>query len=236
MMPIYYILHTTYSIIRANLMKLDGIIFDFDGTLADTLPVITEAFLAAFERHLDRRFSDAEIAALFGPSEEGIIRRLAPGRWEECLETYYEAYERFHEKVTEPFPGIADALGLLRRRGIARAIVTGKSRRSALVSLDRLGLGGYFDALETGSAEGPVKPRLIGNVLACWGIPAARVAYIGDSAYDIRAAREAGVIPLRAQWAPVPESESVGGLRPREVFDSVGEFIRWIKGIDEDGE
>jgi len=212
-------------------MKLEGVIFDLDGTVADTIPVIVEAFRHVFDEFLGRRFSDGEIGSLFGPSEEGIIRKLVPARWRECLEAYYEAYERIHERVPRPFPRIEEAVSLLRTRGIATGLVTGKSRRSALISLRRFGMGGYFDPIETGSPEGGIKPRLLRAVIERWGFPACRTAYIGDSAGDLAAAREAGVVPLRAAWAPKPESETVEGMAAEETFSSVGEFIEWLKEL-----
>ena len=74
-------------------------IFDLDGTLGNTLPVCYAAFREAQLAHTAREYADAEIAALFGQSEEGIIQRLVPepGRWQEALEDYLAAYERHHD-------------------------------------------------------------------------------------------------------------------------------------------
>jgi len=61
-------------------MKVKGIIFDMDGTLGDTMAVLCEAFRCAFEQFMGRRYSDREIAALFGATEEGIFQRVVPDR------------------------------------------------------------------------------------------------------------------------------------------------------------
>jgi pyrophosphatase PpaX len=97
--------------------KLRCVIFDLDGTLGDTLPVCFEAYWHAFEKFLGRHYTDREIAALFGPTEEGIVQRLVPEQWPACLEAYLGAHERMHNKYLEPVTGIEDALRLLRRRG-----------------------------------------------------------------------------------------------------------------------
>ena len=55
-----------------------AVVFDFDGTIADTLPLCIAAFRQAVEPHAGRRVSDEEIIATFGPSEEGTIRALIP--------------------------------------------------------------------------------------------------------------------------------------------------------------
>jgi pyrophosphatase PpaX len=214
-------------------VKLQGVIFDLDGTLGDTLPVCCEAYRRAFDEFLGRPFTDREIIALFGPTEEGIIQRLVPDRWQACLRTYLDTYEKVHVRYAQPFPGIEGALQLLRQRDVALAIVTGKGAHSAAISLRYLGLAHYFDAVETGSVEGAVKPLAIQKVVATWDVPLRQVAYVGDSAYDMEAAQEAGVIPLGAAWATTSDADSLNALIPLATFRSVESFIKWI---DNNGE
>src|SRR5262245_9691617 len=108
-------------------MRLSGIIFDLDGTLGDTLPVCFRAFRRAIFEFTGRSYTDQEIRATFGPSEDGIIRRFVPDRWQECLELYVDAYRSEHEQARDPFPGMHDALQVLGELGVRRAVVTGKS-------------------------------------------------------------------------------------------------------------
>jgi HAD superfamily hydrolase (TIGR01549 family) len=210
-------------------MKLDGVIFDLDGTLGHTLPVCCLAFRRAFRAFLGRDLSDAEITAQFGPSEEGIVQRLVPDRWEACLETYLREYERAHAAHATAFPGIDAALRSLRRRGVRLAIVTGKGPHSAAISLNYLGLAQAFDLVETGSPNGAVKSAAIRRVLRRWGASPDRVAYVGDAVSDIEAARAAGVISLAAAWAPTASVERLKAWEPRAIFESVERFIGWIE-------
>ncbi len=176
----------------------------------------------------NRSYTDEEIAALFGPSEEGIIRRLVPDGWEECLETYLAVYGEESARHARVFPGIGSALRLLKERGVALAIVTGKGAHSAAISLGDLGLAEHFDMVETGSPLGGVKPQAIRSVLTKWDALPHRVAYVGDAPSDIEAAREAGVVPLGAAWAPTSSVQELSALAPLETFPSVQSFIRWI--------
>jgi pyrophosphatase PpaX len=210
-------------------MKLDGVVFDLDGTLGDTLPVCFAAFRHAMQGFSNRRYTDEEIRGLFGPSEEGIIRRIVPDRWQACLEAYLAAYEEESAKKARLFPGIETALRLLRRRGHALAIVTGKGAASAAISLRDLRLADFFDVVETGSPDGSVKPLAIQRVLAKWGAPPNRVAYVGDAPADIQAAREVGVIPLGAAWAATSDADTLSALSPLETFLDVRDFIAWIE-------
>ena len=56
-------------------------IFDLDGTLGDTIPVCIQAFQRTFHRYLGQQFTAQDIIAMFGPSEEGMLRRHLPHTW-----------------------------------------------------------------------------------------------------------------------------------------------------------
>jgi phosphoglycolate phosphatase-like HAD superfamily hydrolase len=87
-------------------MRLTGAIFDLDGTLVDTLPVCFVAFREACARVGAPVQSVAEIRALFGPSEEGMMQRVIPDRWQDGVAAYLEAYDRHLPMCPRPFPGI----------------------------------------------------------------------------------------------------------------------------------
>ncbi len=76
---------------------MKAIIFDFDGTLADTLPVCFYAFQAVFREFDNKEVTPEEIKAMFGPSETGIIREnLMYTNHDEVIEYYYEKYSEKH--------------------------------------------------------------------------------------------------------------------------------------------
>ncbi len=210
-------------------MRLDGMIFDLDGTLTDTFSVCFVAFRETLRVFTGRSFSDEEIMATFGPSEDGMLQHWVPDRWEECLRLYLSVYEREHRRIARTFPGVETALGLLRERGIPLAVVTGKGAQSAAISLAQLGLTPYFECIETGSPEGSVKPRCIQRILARWGVAPNRVAYLGDVASDVEASRAVGVLPLAAAWEKRSDAAVLRALKPLAVFDDVPEFIQWIE-------
>jgi pyrophosphatase PpaX len=209
-------------------MRLSGIIFDLDGTLGDTLPVYFRAFRHAIREFTGRSYTDQEIRATFGPSEEGIIQKHVPDRWRECLELYVDTYRAEHSKHREPFPGMHDALSLLGQRGIRRAVVTGKSMVTAEISLQAVGIRSYFDIVEGGAAEGDVKAGNIRKVLASWDLPTSEVAYVGDAPSDMDAAHRTGVVALAAAWAPATDVEALISAGAAAFFRSVEEFIAWI--------
>lgn len=210
-------------------MKLKGLIFDLDGTLLDTLPVCYIGFRVALKRFLNRDYTDGEIDQLFGPSEEGIFKKLVPEKWEDCLKTYLKAYDKVHPDYAEPFPGIEQALDSLQKRKVKLAIVSGKGPRSMELSLKHSGLAKYFEVVETGSEQGPVKPSRIKRVLGIWDSSPSEVAYIGDTPHDIEDSDEVGTISLAAAWSGTARAKGVSDIEAAATFGDVFEFIRWIE-------
>jgi len=210
-------------------MQLQGVIFDLDGTVGDTLPVCFVAFREIFRSYLNRTYNDQEIRAMFGPTEEGMIQQAVPGRFEEAFADYLASYEKAHASCREPFPGIRQVMEALERRGVRRAIVTGKGPRSAAISLRLLGLAGSFERVEAGSPDGNIKPANMRRVIEAWGLDTAAVACVGDAPSDIRAAREIGAIPLAAAWAGTADYRALIALGPRETFRRVEELLEWIE-------
>ncbi|MGH9174241.1 MAG: HAD family hydrolase [Vicinamibacterales bacterium] len=210
-------------------MPLKGMIFDLDGTLADTIPVCCAAFRDVMIRQTGTEYSDVEIMARFGPSEEGIFQQLAGDAWRDCLADYLMTYEREHAACAEPFPGVPEMLELLAERALPVAIVTGKGADSAAISLRALGLDRHFTIVESGSPNGSVKPASIRRIVGRWGVDPATVAYVGDAPNDIDEARSAGVIPVAAAWAVTADRAALTAQDPAQLFGSVADLCRWIR-------
>jgi pyrophosphatase PpaX len=212
-------------------MHLRGMIFDLDGTLADTLPVCIDAFQETVQYFTGRRPEPGEITALFGPNEEGMLETLIPGHLDQTLPRFVAEYERAHGQCRQLFPGVERALDLLKQGGIRMAIVSGKGRQSAEVSLRYLGLQRWIDCVETGFADKADKPASIRKVLAHWDMPPEQAAYVGDVPSDLQSARQAGVLPVGAAWAATSTLRDMPTLTSELIFYEINDFIQWIRSI-----
>lgn len=210
-------------------MILDGLIFNLDGTIAETLPICVEAYRDTIEEFLGKRFSDQEIHPFLGYSEEGVFEQLVPKHWQACAAAYQEYYDRAHARLREPFEGLDRVFGLLASRGVKIAIATGKGAGSTAVSIRNLGLAKYFDHVETGSQTGNSKMKSLRKVINKWNVAPAFAAYLGDSVSDMAAARMAGVQALAAAWSEYSDPQALEAVKPREIFHTVDEFHRWIE-------
>ncbi len=208
-------------------MTLTALIFDMDGTIGDTIPSIYVALRETFFHFSGRVYSDDELVAMFGPSEEGIIRRHVPSdSYEPALQYYLKRYADLH--ADQPFPGIRELMSSLKDRGIRIGVATGKGPGSAAISMHTYGLDGYIDCLETGSAHGAVKPELIRRVLERWSLSPDQAGYVGDAPSDMVDAYTAGVLPLGAAWS---QSSTLTDADTPYRFTSVESFRLWLESL-----
>jgi len=209
---------------------IKGIIFDLDGTIADTLPLCINAFRIAIEPLAGKSISDEEIIATFGPSEEGTIMALIPEHYEQGVEDYLQFYEVLHNHCPAPFDGIIELLDYLQAHNIRIAMVTGKGGKSTEISLNQFGIKEYFSIIETGSPQGAIKAECIERVLTEWNdLAKNEVVYIGDAPSDIIASRKAGIPVVSAVWAETADAEKLKPLHPDEMFYSISELSAWVK-------
>jgi pyrophosphatase PpaX len=209
-------------------MRLNGIIFDLDGTLADTMDLSCSAFQHVFQSLAHRVFTPQEVFAMFGQDEEGIIRSVLPDQWQEALQLHLDFYEDEHDSRVLPIPHVLDLLDWLAASGLKVGLVTGKGTRAAGITIRKLGLEHYLDAIETGFPQRLDKPTCIRRILDCWGEKACEVAYVGDIPYDMRASIDAGTVPIGAAWttgADVPSLRAAGAF---EVFTSPQALQMWL--------
>lgn len=216
-----------YTENKKDVFFIKAIIFDFDGTLADTLPVCFLAFESVFEKFDNREVTSEEIKAMFGPSETGIIRdNLKNNNYDEAIELYYEIYRDRHENLVQNNEDINTLLKRLKTNGYKLGIVTGKARRSLDISLDCLGLDNFFDVIITGDdVEFPKPhPEGINKALDYLDVLPNEAVFLGDSDADIMAGKQANVLTIGVHWLPNYQTIDFN-VQPDEVYSSINELI-----------
>ena len=210
-------------------MAIRGIMFDLDGTLADTIPLCVKSYKCAFEQLSGHPYTEEEVVAHFGATEEGIFQKVLPDQWQEGVQLYYDIYKEMQDECSKPFPGIETALQLLQEHGVVLAVVTGRGLYNTMRTLDYLGLSKYFDIVEVGDAQKVVKLQRIQGILRQWGISPEEAAYVGDTDYDMRESLAAGVLPLGAAWATTSTLHLLKTDTLITTFTTVEDFLQWLK-------
>lgn len=200
----------------------DPIIFDLDGTLVDTLPLIYHAFNVALEPVLGRLLDEAEIRARFGPPDHEIIRSLVSDvEFEEAVRRYLSVYEQEHDRYVAAFAGVPEMLQRARQSGARIGVVTGKSRQTALVTLEKTGLMPLVDVLYAGDDVQRPKPDPEAVVaalrdLGCQDNQAG--VMVGDSAADILAGRAAGLQTIAVTWGSPDHDDLMASCPGRTCY------------------
>ena len=210
---------------------LAGVVFDLDGTIAESHPMAIQLFGSAIAQQGGRDLTPDEVVALFGPNEQGIFRiALGEERWEAAWKTYLADYLGRHEDLCpEPFPGMGALLQRLHDCGCRLGLVTGKTATTAGISLEVFGISDLFSGVEGGAMEGVIKAEGINRLLDAWNLDVSQVAYVGDTPGDIRESRRAGVMAVAAAWSDFADGEMLAGEAPDAIFEEVGEFARWVE-------
>ena len=212
-------------------MRIACVIFDIDGTLARTNELIFASFNHVAKKYLDRVFSPAEIVALFGPPEEGALRKVfGEEHVEAAMEELVGFYREHHRSMASLHAGIDDVLRFLKGRGVKLAVFTGKGRRTACITLDALHLSHYFDLIVSGNdvVNHKPDPEGIQKVIDTFDLKPEEVVMVGDSPGDAKASRAAGVHIAFVAWDAY-DAERVLRAGAEHVFRTTGEILDWFK-------
>mgnify|MGYP003114730994 CR=1 FL=1 len=215
-----------------------AVLFDCDGTIADSCGLICDIMRRVFAEHGLPEPEDAETRGIIGLSLDVAIGRLHPTAEPPLLAAMVEGYrrtfrasradERFRETL---FPGMKALIDRLSaREDVLLAMVTGKSRSGVAAICETHDM--EFHAVRTAD-DCPSKPHpaMVEECCAEFGLDPRHALVVGDSVFDIEMARTAGASALGVAWgtheaAPLLAS---GAYAVAETVDELGAFIdAWL--------
>jgi 2-phosphoglycolate phosphatase len=210
---------------------IDLLMFDLDGTLADTGRDLVDA--VNFTRdHFERPgLPDAAVLAHVGRGVEHLLRHALPEesgqRFDAVLRVFLQRYENHLLDATVLYPGVAETLEYFRDK--RRAVVSNKIHRLTVAVLRGLGIEHCFDII-FGGDSGPQKkphPALLQQALGRFQVPAHRAIMIGDGSIDIAAGRQAGVWTCGVTYG-LGHKEDIIAANPDFVVDDLSEIPRYL--------
>ena len=184
-----------------------AVLFDLDGTLADTVPLILRCYRHTMLKHRGRELPDELWIRKIGLPLRASMEEFAadPAEVEEMIATYGEFQRTVYDDMVRSFPDALNALVTLRSRGSSLGVVTSKGREMTDRTLMSCGFADLdvvvtFDDVKRGKPD----PEPIHQALTRLSLEgsAQEVLFVGDSTYDMVAGREAGVRTAAALWGP----------------------------------
>lgn len=175
------------------------IVFDFDGTLANSFPIILETFRHVFETYkLDYEISDEEIKSYFGPTlKETFSKHYPKEKVDEIIAFYREYNHQIHDKL-EAMPNAEKLLKYLKENNYEIALVSSKGKESLMLGVNKLGFDKYFDVIIGADDVKEHKPNPEGLLKACELLNVSHddLIYVGDTVGDIKCAKNIGAFSI----------------------------------------
>jgi pyrophosphatase PpaX len=204
------------------------VLFDLDGTLIDSGPIILASMQHAVRTVLGREIPRDELGLTIGG--QGIVAQMQAidaARTDALLEAYKEHNDGLHETL-DAFEDLLELLPRLRAEGRKLGIVTAKRHRTVELALDRFpALRDEFETVvgfEDTERHKPDPDPVLLAVERLGGDPS-RAAYVGDSPFDIRAARAAGAFAVAVAWGGIHPGERLLAESPDAFVETPGELL-----------
>ena len=213
-----------------------ALLFDLDGTLADSIALLLAGFHHTFATHRpDFTPADEEWIAGIGTPLITQMRHFVPTEEEaqQMILTYREFQRTHHDEMLREFEGVGETLALLKSRGYPMGLVTSKSNELAHRALTWLHLTDHIDVvvgMESTERHKP-DPEPVLHALAALGATPSHALFLGDSPHDIEAGNAAGVTSVAALWGPFSRTV-LEGASPTYFLEHIRELPALVGRLD----
>jgi pyrophosphatase PpaX len=187
------------------------VLFDLDGTVIDSGAIILASMRHAAETVIGGTYTDEQLlAAVGGPGLEAQMQALDPARVDELVRVYRAHNEPLHETLSL-CAGMDVVLDELKDRGHTLGIVTAKRRVTVDLAFARVPIEHLFDVVVGGdeTARHKPDPEPLRLALERLGARPEDAAYVGDSPFDMQAARSAGLHAIGVAWGRIHAPETL---------------------------
>ncbi len=211
--------------------QFDLIVWDWDGTLADSTGMIINALLKAAEQVDLPAITALEASNIIGLGLRESIQALygdIPAEKAQALARQYSVNYYAGESEIPLFEGAADTIIELNKRGFKLAVATGKGRRGLNLALEHCGLSKYFHATRTvDECFSKPHPQMLDELMDNLVALPERTLMIGDTSYDLQMAKNADVSAVGVTYGAQP-AEQWQGLNPIEQFNDFVGLSKWL--------
>lgn len=209
-----------------------AILFDFDGTLANTTDVILAGFHKACCEVLGHDVPDAEIIKTFGLTLKAGMEQLAekPEQVDALRAVYREHFYAEHEAMIKALPGVAETLAQLHARGIKMAVVTSKTRPTAIRDTECVHLDKYITA--TVSCSDVVHPKpapdAMLEAMRQLDVKPEECLCVGDSPFDLQSGHNAGAQAAAVRYTLFDWQQMLEEGKPDYILEKFTDLLKIV--------
>jgi pyrophosphatase PpaX len=201
------------------------VLFDFDGTLVDSVALI----VASFRHALGDEVDDAELKSWIGRPLRLLMEQRRPGGADESMAAYRTFYREHHDSLIAPIDGVPGLLADLVAAGITTGVVSSKRADFIELVLSALDLVGTVEILASQDDTARHKPHPDPLLLAAdrLGVEPTGCVYVGDAVVDLQAGQAAGMSTIGVTWGAGLRSDLVGA-GPTAVVDDIAGLLQTL--------
>ncbi|KUM53716.1 HAD-IA family hydrolase [Rheinheimera sp. EpRS3] len=209
--------------------KVSLVVFDWDGTVMDSIGRIVSSMQAA-ARHSDLVVpSDFAVKQIIGLSLDPALDVLFPGVTADKrlqLFTHYRDHYVIHDTTPTPlFDGVEQVLQQLKAQNVLLAVATGKARKGLQRMFDETGLAKYFDTSRCADeAQSKPHPDMLQQILLELNIKAEHAIMVGDTSHDMKMA-QAIAMPRIGVTHGVHGRDVLSQFAPKAIIDTIPELL-----------
>lgn len=217
-------------------MRIRGILFDFDGTLANTNDLIFSAFEHTFAQFLHRKVSREEIVKTFGLPLAEAMALYAPSPY--MITDMRAVYRQFnlehHDEMIKTIDGVADALAALHRQGLKMAVVTSKKSPMANRGLKCCGLEAFISAVVGCDDTVNNKPHPEPMFKACsmLDVLPQECICVGDSPFDLQSGQRAGALTAAVRYTSFDWKQMLRDGKPDFILNNMLDLLPVIDKLN----
>lgn len=215
--------------------RIEAVLFDLDGTFADTAPDLGATLNRLRAAHGLPAVPLAELRAFTSQGVRGMLRAgmgiaTDDPRYAPLHTQYLSIYAEHLCEDTVLFPGMAELVARLEARRLPWGIVTNKSARFTLPLMERLGYRHRAATIVSGDSTPTPKPAPAPLLLAAReaGVDPAGCVFVGDDKRDVVAGRAAGMQTIAVRYGYLGDGEPIENWGADHIFDDVEEITDWI--------
>ncbi|MDO7902854.1 HAD family hydrolase [Pseudomonas sp. K1(2024)] len=210
------------------------LIFDWDGTLADSIGRIVDSMNLAAERAGEIPSAEAAVKGIIGLALDEAISVLYPhlGAHEVARfrQHYADIYTDLDRQPSPLFEGVSQSLEVFRAQGYRLAVATGKARRGLDRVLKANGWEDFFDITRAADeTRGKPHPLMLQEILAHCRVEAGEALMVGDSAFDLQMANNAGMHSVAVGYGAM-SLEALAEFGPRVCIEHFSQLREWLAG------
>jgi phosphoglycolate phosphatase len=223
---------------REMMMKKRLLIFDLDGTIADTLPTIAEAINMCARHFGYPEKSDDEVRAAVGNGVGVLLQKTMPqsamsddAQNQKIKESYALCYEQTQAKINSAYSGMAELMRELYSKGYILAVLSNKPDKLVKMIVDNIFPDGII-SISMGQSELPKKPDPTVPIMIAekFGVAPTDTYFIGDSEVDVITGKNAGMITLAVSWG-FRDRAVLEEVKPDFLFDTREELLTYFRNI-----